>query len=166
MKIYGGIDPGKEGAVAMVDDAGKTVQYYAFPKIGNEVDIQGLTEILIALKELNLTHLVLENVHSIAGSSAKSNFSFGHTNGIIEGVLVALKIPYTKVQPKAWQKEMFNGIPVQQKDGKNDTKLMSLLASKRLFPEEKFLATSRSKVPHDGITDAVLMSEYCRRKFK
>jgi hypothetical protein len=164
MKIYVGIDPGKEGAVAATD--GETIQYYPFPKIGREVDIQGLTEILSAFKEFEQIHVVLENVHSIAGSSAKSNFSFGHTNGIIEGVLVACKIPYTKVQPKEWQKEMFNGIPVQQKDGKNDTKLMSLLAAKRLFPEETFLATQRSKVPHDGLTDAVLMSEYCRRKFK
>jgi len=166
MKAYCGIDPGKSGALAIIDENGINLVYEVFPLIGKEIDIRGLSNLIMRLKEFDKIHVVLENVHSVHGAGAKSNFSFGHTNGMIEGILVSYKIPYTKVQPKEWQKEMCYGIPVQIKNGKNDTKLMSLLAAKRLFPEETFLATDRSKVPHDGITDAVLMAEFCRRRYK
>jgi hypothetical protein len=52
--------------------------------------------------------VVIEDVHSIFGSSSKSNFQFGRSLGILEGVVNALDIPYVKVQPKEWQKVSFH----------------------------------------------------------
>jgi hypothetical protein len=117
-------------------------------------------------------HCVLEDVHSIFGASSSSTFDFGWGLGVIEGVLVANKIPYTKVQPKKWQKEMFEGIPLQQKPSstgktmKTDTKAMAEQAAKRLFPSIDLRATERSKKSSDGKVDALLMCEFCRRNFK
>lgn len=116
-------------------------------------------------------HCVIEDVHAKFGSSAKATFSFGYVCGATEAMLIAHDIPYTKVNPKKWQKEMWEGIPVQKKpssSGKtmvNDTKLMSLMAAKRLFPEVDLRASNRSKIPHDGKVDSLLLAEYCRRKF-
>lgn len=174
-KISIGIDPGKNGAIAIngVDDK---IMYYTIPKISKDVDLSGLHRIMGIIFNLDgKKHIVIENVHSIFGSSAKSNFQFGWINGVMEGMIVSYGIPYTKVSPKAWQKEMWQGVsPImintgkKKKDGspkyKTDTKATSLLAAKRLFPNENFLATERSKVPHDGIIDAILLSEYCKRK--
>ena len=81
-------------------------------------------------------------------------------------------IPYTKVQPKKWQKQAWEGIPLIKKPsstGKTqvtDTKAMSLIAAKRLFPKEDLRATERSKIPHDGKVDSLLMANHCLRNFK
>jgi hypothetical protein len=137
--------------------------------------------------ENNSVHVLFEDLHSIFGTSAASNFSFGLNNGLVTGMVQTAGISYTKVQAKKWQKEMFEGIrPVEvpamekklkgqsakQKVDKNgnlkykvDTKATALIAAKRLFPKESFLATQRSKVPHDGIVDAVLIGLYCTRHF-
>lgn len=174
-KIYAGVDIGSNGGVCVIN--GDTLTYCKTPKIANEIDAYQLATFIISASNGNDNiHIVIEDLHSIFGTSAKSNFAFGVNNGIVIGMLQSLQLPYTKVSPKAWQKQIWQGIrPVQistgkkNKDGlpkyKTDTKATSLLAAKRLFPKESFLATERSKVPHDGIVDSVLLAEYARRNF-
>jgi hypothetical protein len=71
------------------------------------------------------------------------------------------------VQPKKWQADIWANVDKIYKTGKKiDTKKTSLMAAKRLFPNESFLATSRSRVPHDGIVDAALIAQYCKIRFK
>jgi crossover junction endodeoxyribonuclease RuvC len=128
------------------------------PVIGKEYDIQAIRDIFLSR---DVFHAVIENVHAIQGKVGNSsNFNFGLGKGILMGLVAGLDIPYTLVNPKAWQKEVWEGVTRQ-----TDNKKTSLLAAKRLFPSETFLATSRSRVPHDGIVDATLMAEYARRKF-
>jgi hypothetical protein len=219
MSLRIGIDIGASGAIAFFKD-GKLSEYYAFPKSEDRPDLRTFCEMLLdRLNGENNVHAVIEDLHSIFGTSAKSNFQFGWINGAMEAILTAFSVPYTKVQAKKWQKEMWEGIrpveiKVKQKEPdalnfvrplaipvspglpleedfdmdrflnedsglsnavpaepkkkprvKIDTKATSLIAAKRLFPDEKFLATTRSKVPHNGVIDAVLIGEYCRRNF-
>lgn len=171
-KVYIGIDPGKDGFICAA--IGDSYTFNPIPKVGKEVDIHKLSSMLYELALINpeQIHCVLEDVHAMFGSSAKGTFNFGYVCGIIEGIICTLEIPYTKVQPKTWQKEMWQGIPLQKKPsttGKTqvtNTKLMSELAAKRLFPNIDLRATERSTKNHDGKIDALLMCEYCKRKFK
>lgn len=166
-----GVDPGKKGFICMYfndkDDMKQNYfEYHPIPLINNEVDIHKLYDILSFDGDNWDVKCVLEDVHALFGVSAKATFSFGWVLGAIEGVLVSCSIPYIKVQPKEWQKEMWQGIPLQKKpNGRTDTKAMSLLAAKRLFPNEDLTATERSVKPNDGKVDALLLCEYCRRKF-
>ncbi len=171
---YLAIDPGKNGGISIIRDDG-TLFTATIPSIKKEVDLNSLYKILLVNKDVK--HCVLEDVHSVFGASSKANFQFGWINGILEGMVISLGIPYTKINPKMWQKEMWQGIrPLEintgkkMKDGspkmKVDTKATSLLAAKRLFPQFNFTATERSKKDHDGLIDASLMAEYCRRKFR
>jgi hypothetical protein len=176
MKTYVGIDPGKSGAIVTIFN--EDIQKFTIPKIGKEVDAHQLNNLLKSLNNLPYPHhIILEDVHAIFGSAAGATFSFGWIVGVIEGILVANNLSFTKVQPKVWQKEMFQGIPEQRKPssvnkkgvtvkGKLDTKAMSIMASKRLFPGFSLLPSERCKNPDDGISDALLMAEYCRRKHK
>ena len=176
MKVRVGIDIGSDGAYAIFGVYGEDLSYGKIPKVSEEQDMSQLANI-ISHHGFDDIHVVIEDLHSVFGSSAKSNFAFGQNNGLIKGMLQTLQIPYTLIGPKKWQKEMWQGIrPVEilvkgktNKDGspkyKVDTKATSLIAAKRLFPKETFLATERSKVPHDGIVDAILIAEYCRRNF-
>jgi hypothetical protein len=178
-----GIDPGKHGAIVTID-AENLVHKYLFPLIGKEFDLPGLVKILRAITHdaydrYDLPHVYIEDVHAIMGASAGATFSFGFACGIVQGVIAAIKIPYTLVQPKIWQKEMFKGIPETRKPpikiktgaragqmmkGKRDTKKMAALAAKRLFPSVDLRRTPQCRLLHDGIIDALLIAEYGRRQ--
>jgi hypothetical protein len=176
-KISIGVDIGSNGGYAIIVNG--ILSYGIIPYISKgELDMSALKEIIHNVYKNSFVdiHVVIEDLHSVFGSSAKSNFAFGINNGLVIGMLQTLELPYIKVAPKTWQKEMWQGIrPIKintgkkKKDGtpkyKIDTKATSLIAANRLFPKESFLATERSKKSHDGIVDAVLLAEYCRRKF-
>lgn len=172
-KYVMGVDPGKSGAfVAVPLDSDMPQIYIPIPLIGTNVDVGSLVESLKLIAPL-IKYCAMEDVHSIFGASAKSNFQFGWINGVQEAALYAAKIPFIKVQPKAWQKVAWQGIqPIQvatgkkNKDGKplyrTDTKATSLLAARRLYPSEKFLASARCKNPHDGWVDASLIAHWAK----
>lgn len=173
-KISIGIDPGKEGFISMYEDGG-VWKHYEMLKIGKFIDVQVLDSVFKNISSLVRigvrVHAVIEDVHAIYGSSAKGTFTFGYVTGLLEMSLVANRIPFTKVQPKTWQKEMWVGIPIQRKLSSsgltmvNDTKLMSEMAVKRLFPDIDLRRNQRCKINDENKIDAILLTEYCRRNF-
>lgn len=159
--IFIGFDVGKSGAIVALDSSGAVLLTQAMPVIGKEYDLQKIYDLVNKYSGCK-AYAAIENVHAIQGKAgASSNFSFGLGKGILMGVVAGLKIPYILVNPKQWQKEVWEGVTKQ-----SDTKKTSLIAAKRLFPNQDFLASSRSRKPHDGIVDGLLIAEYCRRKFK
>ncbi|PXV62362.1 hypothetical protein CLV62_12050 [Dysgonomonas alginatilytica] len=165
MKIRAGIDVGKDGAIVLFQDE-RVILKMVTPCIGNQIDLSGIRDILSPYNCNNI-HVVVEDVHAIFGAAAKSTFNFGWSLGILEGMLTGMGIAYTKVAPKEWQREMWQGVRPVYKSGNSkaiDTKATSLLAAKRLFPNEDLTKSARAEKAHDGIVDALLMGEYCRRK--
>lgn len=169
---YLGIDPGKSGGLTVMQD-GKIVFKAIMPISGDNLDIRGLYDLIRSLtSNYNLT-VVLEEVHSIFGSSAGSNFTFGFVCGAIEAIVVSHRLKLIKVQPKKWQKEVWTNSDMAykpkkpaQKNASVDTKATSLNCAKRLFPDFDFRKSDSARVTkdHDGIVDAVLMCEYARIK--
>lgn len=115
-----GIDPGITGAIAaMTDECGRP-EVHDMPtmqrgKTGNkqQLNATALAEILrtIELQAPTPCHVYLEHVmgapRKTGGGSvmgAASAFNFGHSFGVIEGVLGALQLPYTLVMPAVWKK--------------------------------------------------------------
>jgi hypothetical protein len=166
MKTYIGIDVGKTGGVAILFEDG-TLELHKIPVVGvskPQINEHELNRIL-SLHNGDESIYALENVTSIRGASAGSNFTFGDTKGLKRGMLVGMGVRFVMVAPKEWQKVAWNGIPVVKKaNGRNDTKAISLLASQRIFPGQSFLATPRSSVPHDGLIDAALIAYYLKTK--
>lgn len=171
---FTGMDVGGEGAIVSLNDKGEVVDKYVVPKIGNVIDLHLLSKYIAMCKGAKVA---IEDVHSIFGTSSKSNFKFGFASGAMEALLVAHSIPFERVAPKAWQKVAWQGVHIvsvptgkRLKSGvmqtKVDTKATSLLAAKRLFPTFDMRASDRCKIPHDGIVDALLMAEYARRMLK
>lgn len=155
-----GIDPGKKGAFSCFDtEVREIVLESPIPILSNgDYDI---TEILKFAYIKKWDHVFMEDVHSIFGSSAKSNFQFGRGVGILEAVITSTSRPFTLVKPKEWQKTAWQGIKLVK-----NPKANSLAAAKRLFPNNSFLATQRSKVPHEGLIDAALIAYYGSTKIK
>lgn len=166
--IYIGVDPGKGGGIVAFHADSNKVETFPIPKIGTEIDRIKLKFIFEDLKEKDPNTMVcLEEVHAIFGSAAGATFSFGHTAGLIEGVLVGLNISCVLVQPKTWQKVCFQGVSIISKltkTGKkrNDTKAMALVAAQRLYPEVRLQKSERAKKAHDGIVDALLLMHYLK----
>jgi len=170
-KTYVGLDIGSLGFLAIQRGDEK----YFYPLCDH--DMKEIFEYLKDLKEESKGYLVcvFEDVHAIFGVSANSTFGFGFQKGYIIGYLIALGIPYEAVLPKKWQKEIWtNADMVYKTSGKVskkgkliksvDTKATSKNAAKRLFPNIDLRRTTRCSTIDDNKADALLMSEYARRK--
>lgn len=169
LKAWVGIDPGADGGIACIDINGHTKKW-VMPNTGNGIEILELVKILDDLKEQYSVTLILEEVHSIFGTSAKSNFSFGFTCGAIHTIVVTRLLKLLPVQPKAWQKviwancdKVYKSLKEKQKTPSIDTKATSLNACRRLFPLLDLRKSARASKAHDGIVDAILIAEYGRR---
>lgn len=141
---YIGIDPGKSGALAVIYD---TAEIEVFP-----FDFNTYTRVLNAL-EFTQVKACVEKVNAMPGQGVVSMFNFGHNLGFIEGLLSAYYLPYQLVPPVKWKKEF----------SLSSDKQKSIECCQKLFPGVSLLATDRSRKPHDGMAEALLMAEYARR---
>lgn len=140
-----GIDPGKSGALAVID--GKSIQVVKFDEgayIAQLNQYEGLTAVCC-----------LEHVSAMPGQGVTSMFSFGQNFGWIQGVLRAFGIPFELVRPQKWKKEF----------SITADKNSSVAVCQRLFPDVSLLPTPRCKKPDDNMAEALLMAEYAKRKF-
>lgn len=146
--IYIGVDPGKKGGYAWYTDGDMRVRPW-----NDNYFVQDM-HLLAAMND----HLMaaVEKVGAMPGQGTVSMFSFGQSYGFILGVLAAFGIPYQLVPPRKWKAEY--GLLNTQKQASVDV-------AKRLFPEVDLLPTPRCRKENDGMSDAVLMAEYARRKF-
>lgn len=172
-KTYIGIDPGVKGFITAIFPNGN----FEFYSIDENDDLE-LHRILKGIKERSwIVTAVLEDVHSIFGASSKSTFNFGEIKGVLKGLLVANEIPYTLVQPKTWQQEIWNNQDmvvsyktVKKSDGSEqkrkvvDTKSTSINAARRLFPNIDLRKNTLCRKIDDNKVDSLLMAEFARRK--
>lgn len=160
MRTYLGIDPGSKGFITVHGDDG-----YTFISI-EENTPRELGRQLAAIRDRYPDVLaVMEEVHAIYGSSAKGTFSFGEIFGLLQGLLIATRIPYHLVQPKEWQKEIWvNADKVYKTGAKVDTKATSLNAAQRLFPDIDLRRTTACRKVDDNKVDSLLLAEFARRK--
>lgn len=177
-KEFIGIDIGANGGIAIVDENAKLIFTATIPKISGRVDVHQLYKLIKSFKNrCEDSHVIIEDLHSIFQVGAKSNWQFGWINGVIESLIIACNLAYTKVAPKTWQKIIWQGVrPVEINTGKFkksgeikykiDTKTTTLLAVKRLYPDSDFTISKRAKKDHNGIVDAVALSRYGYLNFK
>lgn len=160
--LYIGIDNGKKGGIAGVDEDENIIFCEIMPMIilkkTSYYDILAMVGIFkLYGTEYNLK-VVLEKAHTMPMSSAKSNFVTGQQYGCIETILKIYNISYEIVYSKHWQKAIFQGMTVR------DTKDTSIEFCMKKYPSVDFRASERCRKNHDGKTDALCMAVYCRRK--
>lgn len=171
MKYYLGIDPGKTSGAVVLLGKGRIVAFQVTPKIGDQVDLRETAKFFRKvrrfMKKGHEVHAVMEKLHGLPNQKLSVIWELARHCGILEGLLGDKEIPYSMVIPRTWQKEMFKGTKMLKKKEKglwkNDTKGTARIVAQKLFPNQNLLATKRSKVPHDGIVDALLIAEYGRR---
>ena len=140
---YIGIDPGKSGAIAALNDNGEL-------DCGQEPQRNDATESdiadFIAVCAACSKFAFIERVAARPGQGVSSSFKFGQSYGFLRGLLIANGIPFEEVTPQKWQSAM----GCLSKGDKNVTKARA----QQLFPQ--------LKITHAN-ADAILIAEYCRR---
>ena len=144
--IYIGVDPGKNGGIAIIDSDG--VIAFPFSEERLLIELDGIAQEYECI-------CYLEHVHAMPKQGVSSTFNFGMNFGFIQGVLKAYNIPYELVTPQKWKKEF----------SCTSDKNTSIEVCKRLFPGVNLKATDRCRKDHDGIAEALLIAEYGRRHY-
>jgi len=97
MRILG-IDPGKSGGLALLDNHEDSAQALKMPE--TEMDVWD------ALYQMSPSHAFIEKVHAMPGQGVSSTFNFGRNYGMLLMALTAAGIPFTEVTPQKWQGAM------------------------------------------------------------
>ena len=109
----------------------------------------------------------IEDVHSMGGMSAKSNFQFGRNLGFVE-TLAHLSSPTVEyVQPKVWQKAC--GIEFIYSKGmspaqKSVLRKQTVAATAQLIYPDAELYGARGGLK-DGRADALMIAHFLRLKY-
>lgn len=159
--LFIGIDPGIQGGIVLITSA-KEVRYVGqMPK--TEMDLWNVMCNMIADRHANSTvQGALEFVQSMPGEGHKGAFTFGAGYGRLKMALTAAGVPYEIVQAKEWQKEF--SIPGRKKmEPRKELKERCRARCQQLFPDLQ--VWSGTLTVQRSICDALLLAEYCRRKF-
>jgi crossover junction endodeoxyribonuclease RuvC len=109
VRIVAGIDVGLSGAVAIVTEA-EVLAVHDMPlrSIGRakkgkraELDLAGLRAILTGHC---IEHVVIEKVAAMPKQGVTGMFRFGYCAGAVAGMVAALRLPYTLIIPRTWQR--------------------------------------------------------------
>lgn len=180
--IFGGVDPGKRGAIAFLDDHGSILAQMATPMIKipgssrTDYDLAAIAAIFRGRSDPTRPDrglfVTIERLQPMPMRFAKkggraddedanvggviANFNRGVAHGFV-WMLAAFRIPCVLVLPQAWQRTMLEGLP-------GSTKEQSILGAKRTWPGVNLFRTSRSTTEDDGKSDALWLAEHGRRK--
>ncbi len=153
MRIFG-IDPGLQGALAILDNK----------NIIDVIDLPTMADGKKNKRQLNSAHLsqyitnniidkeksivVVEQVNAMPGQGVTSMFNFGQTFGAIKGISAALKLPIFFVRPSKWKKHF---------DLINSSKDASRTKVIEMYPT---IAENLSKKKDVNKSDAILIARF------
>jgi hypothetical protein len=154
-KIFIGIDPGKDGAMAVLRSSDTCCSWADVCPFDRDGFTRALALVAHDMHDGAQVSAVLEHVGAMPGQGSVSMFNFGQNFGWIQGVLDAHRIPYELVRPQKWKK-VFSC---------TSDKNSSVEVARRLFPHIDLRRTPKCTKPHDGICEALLMASYAKRHF-
>jgi len=151
-----GIDPGKDGGVAMVGPGGELLRYRKVPKIGKEYDESRMVTVIAVLCGQGARAAAIEAYIAMPGLASNALVTIGVGHGLWRGAIAAAGLGYEIIPSRVWQV----GIPGRSgANGKNlkgkELKQVLIAHAVKRWPE----------IPkHSGICDAALIAEFHRRR--
>jgi crossover junction endodeoxyribonuclease RuvC len=153
-----GIDPGLTGALAFLGHRGEFLAVEDIPTMARgtgkrQVNPRELREIIqfrAGDYDKNEVMIMIERVAAMPSQGVTSMFNFGHTAGMIEGVVAAMGFSYDFAAANFWKKDA----GLLGKD-KKESRAMAI----RLFPE-----ASLHRVKDEGRAEALLIARFGHRR--
>lgn len=182
-KVWIGIDPGLQGAIAVltpdrieitpmpVVSAANGRDVYDIPAFADVIDrlavAHGARELLVTSEELLPMHM----------PGIFAGHYRGRSSMLVEAICGTLGVSYQLVLPQRWQRWIHAGTPgygerrgprkATEKERKQErvarrkaAKERSIMAAQRLFPGVSLLRTRLSRTPDDGFAEALLLARY------
>ncbi len=165
---YLGVDPGTKGAMCLLIKHHDNK--FGIHFMDNKSDNKTIFAWLCAAdSELYVRMALLEDVHSLFGMSAKSNFGFGREAGRASTLLSIHSFGLDLVTPKIWQKEVGVKLPVKKKGAKkvNSNPLIKKEVERLcnlLYPDCSIYGSKGGL--NDGRSDALMISHYCMLRYR
>jgi hypothetical protein len=156
-----GIDPGKQGAFAILSTSGDLLSIIDMPICDKQPSAHGVSRVYLAMqKRYNKTFTVIEKPQFRPTDGKKGIASYHLAAGYLLMPLL-WDWPIQMVPPQVWTRLLHVGQPSEF-----SAKTKSKAAFQALFPK---LAGSKAfidnKKVYDGRIDAVLIAEYARRLY-
>lgn len=175
-RVWAGIDPGLNGAVAFVDENGSgfvistpTYTVKKGKKQKREYDIESMILCILPFAKKNVV-FCQELTHAMPGNGNVSMYSFGRGHGLWEGIVSALNMPLMFTSPQQWKKSypsLINSIkplsPKEKQQNKINSKKEAIILAGVMFPNCK---NNISKLADDGKAEALLIANHCMNTFK
>jgi hypothetical protein len=150
MRYYLGIDPGRKGGIALIDEHKNVIYIEPMPLLGNTYDYDRICTMTDSLPEQ--TTILLELKPGVMDKSASPNTSFGFHCGALYGICFRQTLAI--ISPKTWKTEY--DLMRDYKESRENMKLRSVQIAEKLFSRQ-------FKSNEDGMAEALLVAEYGRR---
>jgi hypothetical protein len=161
-RFFVGVDPGLTGGIVVLDEEGSVLGKSPMPRREDGSIDSGRLTLCVPSKCKSLPHeifLTVEKVWAFKSQGVSSTFTFGKVTGVAIGALESfLGTRAYEVSPQTWQRNLWSNV--------EDPKEAAREFVAGNWPEESFLATSRSKKPHQGMVDAACLAEWSRRNWR
>ena len=172
--IYIGIDPGKQGFIAIVKDEENIFFPMPYERLDGksvfcEKCLKPLVEEIKDLCEGYEIKVGIEQVGGRGGWSATNNFNFGYTAGLQKLMMIMIDADILMVRPAKWQSVMRSGydnIKKASSTGKtmvNDSKAIAEFIAVSEWPNIDFRKSTRARKNDDNKIDAFLIAQYLKR---
>jgi crossover junction endodeoxyribonuclease RuvC len=149
-----GIDPGLGGALCLLEISSRKIAgIFDMPVADGRVDPAKLAGIVEMCKAQSSIAAAVELVGSMPRQAGA--FDFGVSAGVVHGVLGAMGVPFTLVQPAQWKGATGLRKAIGETQAQNKTRARAL--AMELWPEKADLF---KRVKDDGRAEACLIARY------
>jgi len=141
--MFGGIDPGKKGAIALLDDR-NAVQALEMPDT-----TKGVLEALERLSEHDVKMLALEKPIAMPGQGTKTTATVFLNYGVLIAGLTVFHVPFIEVAPSRWKRNL----------DLTASKDLSRERASQMFPQYAHLWKLKRQ---DGVAEAALLAFWAK----
>lgn len=146
---YMAVDPGTTGCLAVMDADAGYIDHLPMPvtRLGRRKRVNGAA-IRSWMDQWDIRHAFVERVQSMPRQGVASTFTFGHSAGLVEGVITGAGIPLTLVAPQQWKRHA--GLIGSDKDS-------ARARAVQLYPG---LRSLDAKAKGQALADALMIGRY------
>lgn len=158
--IFIGVDPGQQGAIAVLSDQSRIISVVDMPGWGNEPDASAVFGILDAVAPTPELMVAIEEPFANPRASAISQMTQGIAYGMLLGVIGSMEVRHERIKPQEWKKAL--GLKMSATLTHAQKKDNSRKRASELWPAKAELFARKKD---DGRAEACLIAECMRRRW-
>ena len=159
MRFVVGVDPGRTGAVAVLDRDGDLEAVFPLDVFGTEPNAMEFAAQLEAIGPVSEVFVGIEEPFANNRASSVSQMNQGIGYGVLLGVIGAGGYRHERIKPVDWKRSL--GLPMGKDLTTAQKKNNSREWASRLWPDS---AHNWAKTSQDGLAEACLIAEHTRRR--